>query len=186
MRGLFAAAVIAASVAAAPAISAAPVVVTSGSFASGDSIGQVGSYGVGPGRYRFTFATDAPVDLFVGEVINTRTTNIFCNEGSGPFYCGGDDVPLMPSLDPAGPGRWAALIEVMPFTITPGGGFIDRYETSDSCCGYDFAFEALGAGSYVLSVEGVPEPASWALMLAGFAATGAALRMRRRPGPALA
>lgn len=184
MKQLFAAAVIAAGTVVAAPVAAVPIVVTSGSFAAGDSVLQSGSYNVTPGRYRFTFETSTPVDLFVGEAISTRTTNFVCDTGSGPFNCGGDDVPLPTSLDPAGVTRWAGLVDVRPFTVTPGSGIIIRYEDSDACCGYDFSFNALAAGSYILSVEGVPEPASWALMIAGFAATGGALRMRRRARPA--
>lgn len=185
MKRLLVAAIFAANMGMMSPASAAPTVITSGSFAAGDSVGQFGSYAAGPGRYRFTFETTAPIDLFSGDVVNTRSTNIFCASGGGPFYCGGDDVQIMPTLDPAGAGHWSAVIQVMPFTITPGGGFIDHYESTDSCCRYEFAFDALGAGNYVFSVEGVPEPASWALMIAGFTAIGGALRMRRRSIPAL-
>lgn len=37
-----------------------------------------------------------------------------------------------------------------------------------------------GDGSYTLQIAAVPEPASWALMLAGFAASGASFRRARR------
>lgn len=42
-----------------------------------------------------------------------------------------------------------------------------------------FAVSALGAGSLTISVLAVPEPANWALMIAGFGLTGAAMRRRR-------
>jgi hypothetical protein len=58
--------------------------------------------------------------------------------------------------------------------------------------GTSFAAAGLIAGSYAFRVgsnqvtinvgmvPAVPEPASWAMMLAGFAMTGAAMRYRRR------
>ncbi len=45
-------------------------------------------------------------------------------------------------------------------------------------------FTATNGGSVFIDVAGgqaVPEPAPWALMMAGFGLTGAALRMRRKP-----
>ena len=41
-----------------------------------------------------------------------------------------------------------------------------------------------GATFSVAGVAGVPEPAAWTVMLAGFAGLGAALRARRKPAPA--
>jgi hypothetical protein len=56
----------------------------------------------------------------------------------------------------------------------------------------DAGDEAFGLDNLVVTgvpnvtVGGVPEPASWALMLCGFGALGAALRRSRRAGPAAA
>jgi opacity protein-like surface antigen len=50
--------------------------------------------------------------------------------------------------------------------------------------GVQNAFADLVATSLTETVAGVPEPASWALMLCGFAAVGATLRARRRPAAA--
>jgi len=86
-----------------------------------------------------------------------------------------------------GPGDFAAL----PNTITFGGlryqGVLNGYEANnaDETPGVltrtygdpDFAFTA--DSSVVNGVGGVPEPASWALMIAGFGLAGASLRRRR-------
>ena len=44
---------------------------------------------------------------------------------------------------------------------------------------YDFTFRTYADDSFVPPVQGVPEPAAWALMIAGFGLSGAALRRRR-------
>jgi len=86
-----------------------------------------------------------------------------------------------------GPGDFASL----PNSITFGGlryqGTLNGYEANqpDQTPGVvsrtygdpDFAFTADSA--VVNGVGGVPEPASWALMIAGFGLAGASLRRRR-------
>ncbi|HEY1879515.1 MAG TPA: PEPxxWA-CTERM sorting domain-containing protein [Caulobacteraceae bacterium] len=79
----------------------------------------------------------------------------------------------------AGTTYWLSVVPDLGFppqwgwnTATGGDnlGWQDFFGTR-SQNGSDFAFTLLG---------GVPEPASWALMLCGFASLGAALRSRRR------
>ena len=83
------------------------------------------------------------------------------------------------------------------FTYTPTGS--GRFQGYNS---YSFGFvgngspttltfssltgTAFGAALDNVSVTAVPEPASWALMIAGFGLAGAALRGRRRPVAAIA
>ncbi|WP_341207812.1 choice-of-anchor E domain-containing protein [uncultured Sphingomonas sp.] len=72
------------------------------------------------------------------------------------------------------------------FTGIPAGGTINQlrggcavYNGNASAPGEDFC----GSANYTLTYDytpAVPEPGTWALMIAGFAATGAALRRRRR------
>ena len=92
-----------------------------------------------------------------------------------------------------GPGDFAAL----PSTITFGGlryqGILNAYQsnnadeplgvTSRTYGDPDFAFTA---DSAVVNGVGVPEPATWALMLAGFGLAGASLRRRRALHPTAA
>jgi hypothetical protein len=94
---------------------------------------------------------------------------------------GGVQVGAVQSLDnghygttytnPALPGPWQSL--TYNYTATSSGpqtlAFVD---TNLQASGNDFSFDP--------SVSGVPEPATWALMLVGAAGMGGALRTRRR------
>lgn len=72
------------------------------------------------------------------------------------------------------------------FTGVPMGGAVDQLQSgcvvvngNPSAPGEDFC----GSANYKLTYDytpAVPEPGTWALMIAGFATTGAALRRRRR------
>ena len=108
----------------------------------------------------------------------------------------------MPNLDP-----WLSLFDSggnLLFTQDDGGltdpGSVHGF---DSFFTYDFAdpgtyFVRVGqfccdaptSGSYILHVSlgpnGVPEPATWAMMLLGFGAAGVAMRRQRARKPAVA
>lgn len=77
--------------------------------------------------------------------------------------------------------------------LVGGGDSLSIDSTSQFLKGFDFAVDEVrlfgGAGNFVmddfaydteLPVSGVPEPASWAMMLGGFGLAGGAIR-RRRP-----
>jgi len=75
---------------------------------------------------------------------------------------------------------WAPTSERPGLAIVDDGAFFAP-EVSDR--------NYYGAGNYIelshfRNLAAIPEPSSWALMLAGFGAVGAALRHRRRPQPA--
>jgi hypothetical protein len=59
--------------------------------------------------------------------------------------------------------------------VSIGGVKVDGF-TVTSASGTNWA------NSFIPTSGGVPEPAAWALMLTGFGAVGASLRLRRRPG----
>ncbi|MES2492168.1 MAG: PEPxxWA-CTERM sorting domain-containing protein [Pseudomonadota bacterium] len=178
MRIFLKGAAIASLIAAAPASQAAEVI-TLGSFAPGESVNVQNSIYLGPGAYRFSLALSAPVQGFTGEVLKTYIYNFYCDaEGNGVIvYCGGDEVPIAPQLELVTPTLYQAELRVNPpATIpAPGGQYEDNF---DICCDYQFGFEAVGAGGYRFSVAAVPEPATWALMVLGFGAIGAAMRRR--------
>jgi hypothetical protein len=142
---------------------------------------------LGPGSYRFSFETTAPFAEFYGQVEKLTIWNAFCDErdGNGEFYCGGDTVPTVPLFDPVTPTLYQLKITVNPFveTFTPDD-FVVRTIEFDDCCTYAFDFIAGGEGSFSISYAAIPEPASWALLILGFGAVGAA--QRRRPAFRLA
>ena len=78
---------------------------------------------------------------------------------------------------------WVSLVPDMPFPpqwgwATSGAGTGNAYQCFFGTCGQiggtNMAFDVLG------TTVGVPEPATWGLMLVGFGGLGAALRSKRR------
>ncbi|MBU1374440.1 MAG: PEPxxWA-CTERM sorting domain-containing protein [Alphaproteobacteria bacterium] len=85
-------------------------------------------------------------------------------------------LPYAPGMVPSAQGVWAGFSTV----INSGAStslvlsFVDTANTHEY---NDFAFDDVSLVAQ--EQNGVPEPGTWALMLAGFGLTGAALRRRR-------
>jgi hypothetical protein len=161
---------------------ASAVVIKAADYGPG-SFFDTAAAGLGPGTYRFSLTLTTPVDFVDGYAEKLTVTNFFCIDPSiGPdeFSCGGDDVPTQPLWDRVTPTLYQASITVNPFVNQPvaGGGPTVRYTEEDFCCTFQYGWEAPGAGSYVLSYAQVPEPESWALMIAGFGLLGVGMRRR--------
>ncbi len=97
----------------------------------------------------------------------------------------GFDLGFLPNLDRTGDGQ----PDPSDTTITglPAGG--DTFQLDGGACFVNNgnpvaqAEDLCGSANYTLTYDytpAVPEPATWTMMIAGFAATGAALRGRRR------
>ena len=167
----------------APASHAATMLST-GSYAAGEFVQVFGSTNTGPGKYRFDIQFSTTPNYVYGYAEKTTVTNFYCSDPSispGIFYCGGDDVPTLYDFMPSGPTLYSATVTVAPPSSTPFlSDPIVRYDDFETCCTYQFDFDSSSAGSYIFSVSAVPEPASWALMIMGFAAAGVAMRRKAR------
>ena len=108
--------------------------------------------------------------------------DLFLTNGAGGFRFSIDGVEVFSA---AAVGSYTALGSHTRLgrQFDPFGEFfhgeIDTLRVFDTVVTYAEANAPLGGGA-------VPEPATWAMMLLGFAGLGAALRTRRRVGPALA
>jgi hypothetical protein len=101
------------------------------------------------------------------------------------LYAGGFD-PTAPFADFVGPYAFATYLaagQQTTVTLTSGVQYYwvtstdFGYATDECDLGCRFTTEVTGPGDITV---GVPEPTSWALMLAGFGGMGLALRSRRR------
>ncbi|HTI30993.1 MAG TPA: PEPxxWA-CTERM sorting domain-containing protein [Sphingomonas sp.] len=190
MRPVLAAAAALAALAASPA---AAVVIATGSVTPDQGFGYQPHGGVAftPGDYRLTVTLDRAVDrLYLTETL-LEVYNQYCDpDGSGTIvYCGGDDVPTLPDVEGFGVKSVSLLFTLNAGYVTPrsDGG----YETTDFFDqGGHFEFETgeVAPFAYTLSLDAVPEPRAWALLILGFGATGVSLRRARgrgaRPHPA--
>ena len=155
----------------------ASVLIDSGSYASGDTVFVGGDLKLDPGAYRFALDFTGPVDLIAGFVSKSSVYNEYYADGGQ----GGDDVPTFSFLQQTAADRFQASIKVdQPFSILTPDEFIVRKEGFDTCCHYEFGFEALDAGNFALTYQALPEPATWMLMIFGFGAIGHTMRKAGR------
>ena len=114
------------------------------------------------------------------------TGQISLNAGANTFVVSHDDG-LQLNIDGIGlvvdkPGPTAPVNT--PFTVnSPSTGLFNFQMSYGECCGPPARLV------FIINdrpVGGIPEPATWALMLGGFGLAGAAVRQRRRPALACA
>ena len=120
------------------------------------------------------------ISTFTGGQANTifgQTTTNFADGRGGPLSFGPND-------------QYAAFATPTPIRFTNGDNFIGLRAVTANGTFYGYAFttnnvlNTVGfesvADRAVTAIQGVPEPASWALMLGGFGLTGVMMRRRRR------
>lgn len=162
---------------------AAPTVLAQGVVTGNDYGGyDLATFGPGASTWDVTFWSDKPIRNVEYEFFAKKH---FHYEYDNPLY------------------SYGAKFDVdLPFTVTPiSGGFTYRftvpsdrsYRFDDPEFGYDYwevwqPYLMLvarmetdgGSAAYKVTYSAAPEPATWAMLIAGFGLAGAALRSRRR------
>ena len=103
-------------------------------------------------------------------------TSIACDTACGTGFNGGFAGPLNFTVGAASPLTLASL----GYNVFNGQNI---YFTSDLVIANG---NTGNVGATLVTTPSVPEPATWAMMLVGFGATGVAMRRRRRSQPAFA
>jgi hypothetical protein len=106
-------------------------------------------------------------------VLDVATTGnydlTFGSDDAGYLFIDGDLVLALP-------GQHGYGTNSVPISLSAGQHSFEVQYYNGPCCGAQIGF-FLDDG--VEFGEGVPEPATWAMMIAGFGLSGAALRRRR-------
>ena len=124
-----------------------------------------------------------------GDVGNDIEKQDFCDTAGSQISCGGLPDPITGAPNPP---NWMRDISFTPtrfsYTVTRPANHDDCHGQIGVVCaefwGFSdgFFFPVASRGSYTLSYTAVPEPASWALLIAGFGLVGAAMRRRGQHG----
>jgi hypothetical protein len=131
-------------------------------------------YALSPGKYLVSVSFDADATLATSSFVE----GIFIYDiDCGGFICGGSDGPLGWAYVRRSPRSFEAAVELRP--AHRDGSLIFQADR-----GVFSRIATFGPAGYTFAISSAPEPASWALMIAGFGLAGAALR--RRPTPAIA
>ncbi len=100
-----------------------------------------------------------------------------------PLFLTMDDAPGAGDLAVTG---YSFEIGEFGYDLYQGHGYAGMFDRSSLKLWADGVLITGGADKAVIERAPVPEPASWALMIAGFGLAGAALRHRRRPSVSFA
>lgn len=128
------------------------------------------SYNAGTGAFLDTFSFELP-NGFIGFTLSSIGFLVNSSLNVGNFSFNG--TPLTVVNTPSGGGGNVVMGFSGPLPVVLGG---PQVLTVSGFGGPDAVFS--GTATFERGV--IPEPASWALMIAGFGGTGAMLRTRRR------
>jgi hypothetical protein len=121
--------------------------------------------------YDFTAAADSVFKIHYDFVASGG--NPFGFQGWVLNVNGATVLNLINVNDPTGSGDFS-------FALTNGQNYVvDLVNSSNICCGNLTSFSGRLDGNFDWRIGDVPEPASWAMMIAGFGMVGGTLRRRR-------
>jgi hypothetical protein len=129
-------------------------------------------------RLEFFPIQNSGIDIFVvGQLAHVLVTR----DASDVFKAYVNGVQHLSFVDS---GDRAVIASTLQFFDDEAGenasGFVDYIRTYDRALSAEDAATLANGGTVDDAVGGIPEPGTWALMILGFGATGAALRSRRR------
>jgi hypothetical protein len=137
----------------------------------------------------YQFDPGTSVDFGSGNTYDATGTFVF--DATTGMVTTVDYTAIQTGTGPAGPFVFTSATTISPADVQfTGDGFADVNEFlfanslalggTDTITGFIYGFDGGSTPETVTgAVSAVPEPAIWALMLAGFAGLGAALRTRR-------
>lgn len=142
----------------------------SAALAARPAFGSTGNFAAvqNGGSYSVDFGPTDAFSFVLGSLDTYNTLTLHYEGGASQDYIGGQIVNDL--TFPSGDQISGLTNGVVTYRVTDGARLIGATFTST---GDSFEFDNLATGA-------VPEPASWALMIAGFGLAGAAMRRRNR------
>lgn len=142
-------------------------------MAARPAYGSTGNFGavMGGGTATFLFAPTSIFAFTLGSLDTYNTLTLLFEDGTSQVYNGGQIINGLSF--PSGSQISGELNGQVSFTVN--GGSLIKGVTFDSGSN-SFEFDNLASGG----LGGVPEPATWGLMILGLGATGTMMRRRRR------
>lgn len=139
------------------------------------AFGSTGNYGsvLGGGTYSLGFAPSSVFSFVLGSLDSYNSLTLYFADTTSLTYSGSAIVGGLPPAD--GNQSAAATNGMVSYDVAGGSPIVGALFASST---NSFEFDNLATAP-------VPEPSTWAMMLLGFGAVGAAVR-RRRAVPALA
>ncbi len=135
--------------------------------------------GVGAYQVRLTF--DQPIYLNSNDFAVRTLYDLWCDQVGG--FCGGNDYHDLVVFTKLTQSDYSAEFELLP-ERWPGPGFTRlREQTLRGGAIWAVAFDQDAAPpptAYSFTITRVPEPATWAMMIAGFGMVGTASRVRAK------
>jgi len=145
----------------------------------GSFTGTFGDTGITTSTFSDTYTFNMPTGVAGGTISSIFTTDEANNVNFTSVTLDGTAF----DIGSTGQVEFRSVNNVL---VTDGPQTLVVKGTSGGAGSYSGTLSFEGAGPITIGVGGVPEPASWALMILGFGGIGASLRSRRRSVHALA